>query len=208
MNKYLSVFLVFLIVGISGCCAPIPWSAWNYETTFEFDGYPSPWNMPDVEQFSGLYVDGVFMNIFVKAHNETTNSGSSPYRIIITATENTIENKSIVFHSVKVTDSQGGKYNFQPITIDNAAKKTGEVDFPVARTLDPIKYHNPSPAVKKSRRASLWSDDNIRLGPDNGSVLIVTLDVEVIRADGNERKIVNFKFMPNRESGVLQCLTA
>ncbi len=192
---------------LTACCLPIPWSAWRYEKTANFEGITYWWNLPDKEMFSDLYVGGAFVDVFVKAHNETTRSGDPPYQINVTVVAKTKEKKSIVFHSITVADTQGGNYPYQPITVNKAAKKTGELNFPVTFQLQEMNFHNQKTGSKNYLQARLRSDYSFNLEPENGAKLVVAVDIEVFGKSSTERKVITYEFIPHKESGEKRCLS-
>jgi len=193
----------------SSCCLPIPWSAWRYETE-QYTQFPSPHILPSIKTHSGLYVKDVFIFVWLRAHNETTNSGKSPFQIFVNATATTPTQREVTFHSVSVTDGEGLTQTFSPITTNSKGEKTSSIPFPVSMELESIQYYaEPSKIKGKNRkRATLRSDTTFSLAPKNKSNLAVTIDVEVTEDERSERKNVVYEFRPVKESGIWQCITA
>jgi len=194
-------------MSLSGC-VPAPWRAWTYEHKYEFD-YPSPWNMPDREKFESFYVDGVFVNIRVMAHDETTTSGSPPYMMIIPVLTNNKEHKSVTFHSVVISSSLGRKYEVIPIVVSKAANKVKELSFPVHKSLDPFSdtVVNPTLIAKQYLTTSLWCDENLDLKPKKHEVIKISIDIEIHKSNSSERKTIEYEFYPNKESGFFQWIS-
>lgn len=195
---------------ISGCCVPIPWNAWTYEHQANFSNYPSPWNLPDLQEFEELYIDGVFIYIQVRAHDETTTNGSSPFYIIVNSTSNNPEHESITFHSIKIGSSQNLNHLPRPVEVNNAAKISKYLEFPVAKQFE---FHsesvvNPTPSIEGIKTASLWTDENLEFAPIDGEVITISIDVEVLGSNSAYRKIIEYEFFPHHESGVMQCISA
>ena len=199
---------IFSALMVSSCCAPIPWSAWKYEQVTKFEGYPSPWNLPSPSKHPDLYIDGAFVHVFLRAHDETTNSGSSPFMLIANVTTKNSEHESVIFHSISVSDSTNRKYLVQPISVNKAAKKTGDLIFPVTKKLEAFNYLKPSPEIKKYTHTSIWTDDSLELKPDLGHKVTVTIELEIQRKMSAQRKIIVYEFIPYEEGGVWQCISA
>ena len=191
---------------LSSCCAPAPWSAWAYESVIKFAKYPDAWNLPNEEEYPNLYIDGAFVSAFFKAHDETTTSGSSPYRLFVNVTTYDPTHESVIFHSVKVVDSKPNIYHVQPITVDRAAKKTSSLNFPVPNEFRSVKFGNPH-LSQDWTMATLWTDSTIPLEPELGHEVTVEIDLEVLGADGSTREKVTYRFTPHKNRGFFQCIS-
>ena len=188
-------------------CYPAPWTAWKYKSVPQFPNYSDPWNLPNQDEYSNLYIDGAFVHVFFKAHDETTNSGSSPYRIFANVTTYNPLHKDVIFHSIKISDSEKNSYFAQPIVVNIAAKKINDLKFPVLSEFKGVQYSNQSPGSNSFTRATLWTDSTIKLKPKLGHEVTVTIDVEVKRAGKSTRDTVTYRFMPHRSGGLLQWIS-
>ncbi len=208
MRLFKTLIFFIVLINLSSCCVPAPWKAWRYEHRYKFD-YPAPWNLPSIEKFKALYVDGAFVNIRVMAHDETTNSGSPPYQLIIPILTNKNEHQSVTFHSIVISSSLGDSHVVTPITVNKAAEKVGNLIFPVNLKfkLFANSVINPSPIAKEYYHAALWSDVNLELIPDKGEEIKISIDIEVHKPESSKRKVVEYEFYPCKDSGIFQCIS-
>ena len=198
--------IAFSALMTSSCCSPDPWSAWVYESVIEFEKWPDAWNLPPLDEYPSLYIDGAFVSAFFKAHDETTTSGSSPYQLFVNVTTYDSAHKSVIFHSVEVTDSKPNIYNIQPINVNRAARKTENLYFPVTKEFRTVNFGNPR-LSKDWTKATLWTDDTILLEPKLGHEVTVTIDIEVLTDGISTRDKVTYRFRPNKEGGIFQCIS-
>ena len=191
---------------LSSCCSPAPWSAWEYESVIKFAKYPDAWNLPNEKEYPNLYIEGAFVSAFLKAHDETTTSGSPPYGLFVNVTTYDPTHKSVIFHSVEVIDYKPNNYQVQPITVNRAAKKTSSLNFPVPNEFRTVKYSNPR-GSQDWTRATLWTDSTIPLEPELGHEVTVEIDLEIIGAGRSTRDKVIYRFTPHRNGGFFQCIS-
>lgn len=200
------ICIAFSALMISSCCSPAPWSAWEYESVIQFEEHPDAWNLPSQDEYPSLYIDGAFVSAFFRAHDETTTSGTSPYQLFVNVTTYNPIHKGVIFHSVEVTDFKPNSYSVQPIKVNRAAKKTKSLNFPVPIEFKTVNFGNPRPS-KGWTKASLWTDDTIPLEPELGHEVTVEIDLEVIGEGKSTRDIVTYRFTPNKNGGIFQCIS-
>lgn len=206
--------LIMMASALSACCVPAPWTSWRYYEKGGVEKFPSAWNTNTIDQYqnqySDLYIDDAFVHIFVRAHNLSTRSGSSPFRLFVGVVTNKAEHKSVIYHAVSIVDTSGNTFDFQPIkynTPRHAGEELGSLSFPVVVNLGFLHTYS-SPQTNNYIQTSLWSDDTVPLRPENGRKITVFADIEIVGSHSSIRRTVVYEFLPTVRRGRWWCVTA
>ena len=197
---------IFLLTQ-SAFCVPYPWSAWRYESTENLDPFPRAWNLPQEAAYPSLCIDGAFVHIVINAHNQSINSGHPPYRLIASVETTNKEHTRVTFHSITIDSSLGRNHVVLPVTVNNGARITGALLFPVSLELQYRKYSKVSSSNDKYLATSLWSDETLDLMPKKGEAIKMVIDIEIHKKGSSIRQKVGYDFMPLKEIGIRQCNT-
>ncbi|MEP1230763.1 MAG: hypothetical protein ABJG88_08815 [Litorimonas sp.] len=105
-----------------------------------------------------------------------------------------------------MTDFKSNNYDVHPIQVNEAAKKTKNLNFPVPIEFEKVKFGNPR-LSQDWNIATLWTEDTIPLNPELGYEVMVEIDIEVIGGGTSTRDKVTYRFVPNKNGELFQCIS-
>jgi len=130
----------------------------------------------------------------LKAHNETTQGGDSPYKlhVVCYAPKETVS--TVVFHSVEVASELDSRtYPVTPIEVDRRGLKVKKLSFPYSEDFKAF-YANAS-------TASLVTDDTLALRPEENETVRIRILIEIISSKKNAKRWITYHFRPHLETG-------
>ena len=185
---------LLLLAILTGCNFLQKWSAWRYSS----DGLETVphWNLPSLDPaLSRFRVGEVYVHAFLRAHDETTQRGSSPYKLHVVCYAPARTASSVTFHAVEVFSLlDSTSYFIVPIEVDQRGQKVRSLSFPYAENFVPLSSSSAS-------WASLDTDSNLGLRPEKNEEVRIRILVEITGASGNEKGWITYQFKPRLEKG-------
>lgn len=189
--RHLAALLVFAM--LAGCNVPLKWSAWRYKS----DGLQDVphWNLPiqkpEAARFS---IRDVYVHAFLKAHDETTQSGSSPYQLYVVCYAPGHPTAAVTFRDIEVASELDSTiYHVTPIEVDRRGLKVKSLAFPYSEDFTRLSA--------AASWASLVTDSTLALRPEKNEIVKVRILVEVTGVNGNMRDWITYRFSPRLEQG-------
>jgi len=181
-NILLVVFLILFLLIFRVCF-------WDY---YRIEKYINPelekTNFADIyiprgEEFDKYKVNGAFVKIRVLGHDQTTRSGSSPYKISLSIWGQDDRYKTAYINKFKILSNGKEKYILQ-------------------NSLLPIKLEfEPFTNQRKIVIAIFVIPDFIDLDFKNKEEIEIITEVEVVTEEKTEKKEMRYKFIPLLEEG-------
>lgn len=198
MHYRILKLLVLMAIALThlGCniYLPIKWDAWRYKSVDTPDFYPS--NIPDGNgEFGHLFVNGAFVNVFFRAHNETTQGGDPPYGMHLNAVGSSTRHRKMIVHSVRISSDDAGSYAPVPVATNKLGKKVRELQYPVESLFRPL-YRTEDRSY-----ASLVIDETLDFNAKGGEIVVVEIDIEILSISGAQKGTVTYSFRPVLETG-------
>jgi len=166
-------------------CKYAPWRVEEYINP-ETVSFNIRQGLPQYEEFEHYFINGAFVHVFLKAHNETAYSGRSPYALIINAYAKGMAYERLMIHNIFI-ESETYKGKFLGLQLPAMAEFN-------------TYYRDIRCAYAKSENSLLL---DFKLDED----IKVVLDIE-IQADINKRKVIKYHFFRNLRKGRFIWLSA
>ena len=183
------LFGLILLVSLAGCYVPLKWKAWRYDS----DGLVTVphWDLPFTDDSAARFTVGdMYVHAFLKAHDETTQGGGSPYQLIVVCYVPLGRASGVTFHSVEIVSSLDSRtWSRRPIEVDRRGEKIRSAGYPYTREFVAIS--------KTAASASMRTDADLPLRPHLGESVTVRIAVSTGTSDG----LVTYHFRPRLEEG-------
>ncbi len=158
---YIRFFIILLIVTLTNSCVIKPWSRYDYIS--DHDKNINEWIDLNELKNTNHYIDGAFIEVFFRAHNETIYSGSPPYILFINAVTKNTEHTKLIIHSITIESNFSKLYPVSLISTDKIGKELTELHYPTIILFKTLDYTGD--AYKNRYVASVRSSDNLYFEP-------------------------------------------
>jgi len=180
--RILSVIIIFQIVS----CIPIPWTKVDYKSLGT----------------NHFRINNGSVKVFMRAHDETIESGSPPYRVYVTSYGEYKYHDSMIVHSISAFGESGVEFDVYPASrIAQKGKWTiTKLTFPIKKTFE------------KGNEKLNWAwacietDDTIDPMIQEDEIVKIFVDIEVITTEKSERMKIECSFEPKRKNGLFRSL--
>ncbi len=176
-----------------GCHVPLKWHAWRYKSDGlqDIPHWDLPFKNPDVARFT---VGDVYVHAFLKAHNQTTQSGSPPYQLYVVCYVHGDPTATVTIHDVEVTSELDSTlYHVVPIEVDRRGLKVKSTTFPYSKDFMRLSA--------STSWMSLVTDSTLALRPERNEEVSVRILVEVLGVNGATKGWITYRFSPRLEEG-------
>jgi hypothetical protein len=179
----LVIFLAFLIL-LWRACFWYPYRIEKYINTELEKVDFSKISIPAEKEFDKYKVNGAFARIFLLGHNQTSESGNSPYKIYIGIDGKEGIHKIVYINRLEILSNKNKKHNIIKGNI-----------FPIKLIL------KPSSVTKKTVWGLYILSEMIDLDFKNKEEIEIITEVEVVTEEKTETKEIRYKFIPVLEEG-------
>lgn len=184
------IFFTVLLVTIStfwGCWYH-PWRSERYINK-ETESFSIRNGIPDRNTYENFFINDSFVHVFLRSRNETSNSGSPPYALFLSAWGRRDSHKILIIKSVSIKSDLGRRHTLSVEGIFS----------------NKINYESSSTGLVC---AHFSSDYDLHLDFRNNEEITVFLDLEVRTKNKAETKIIRYRFVPLLEKGLFIWLSA
>ena len=185
--------LLITVVTLAGCYVPLKWHAWRYKG----DGLQvvPHWDLPiDDPNVTRFTVGDVYVHAFLKAHNETTQRGSSPYQLYVVCYVPGHPTATVTFHDVEVlSELDSTAFRVVPIEVDQRGLKVKSLAFPYSEDFTRLSA--------TASWVSLVTDSTLALRPEKDENVRIRILVEVAGPNGSAQSWITYRFSPHLEEG-------
>ena len=182
MRRILSVIIFFQIVS----CIPLPCTKTDYKSIGK----------------NHFYINNGSVKVFIRAHDETTESGSPPYRVHVTTYGEYEYHDLMIVHSITAYGESGTEFDLYPVSriVEKGKWIITKPTFPIEKTFE-----------KGNEKlnwawAGIQTDDTIDPKIQEDEIINIIVDLEVITTEQNERKKIECSFEPKRKKGFFRSL--
>lgn len=200
-NKRPGLLCLTLLLGLSGCL-PWPWTKTEYAAREV--AHFTVHDLPDPQGPHGyLWVNQAFVKTVVKAHDQTSESGSAPYRVNLSVYGQHARHTELLVHQISAKNGSGQVFTLTPIqqTHHKGQTQTERLAWPVK-----VPFKSMSEPPKDWSWASLSTEAEIYPAPPNNPELQIEVELTVADRSAQARKTLSYTFVPQIQQGWFRSL--
>ncbi len=182
MSRYIIILLSFITL----CsCSISPWKREIYVNneiplTSEYS------SLPDFNIYKKYFLNGAFIDVYMKATNATNYSSNSPYYLYVKAWGELEIGDIFIVDKMEITSSMGNEITY-----------LDEFHFPIQ-----VEFVKGS--ERYNRALINFNKKPFSIKFNKNEILTINLSVRVKRGDSEETKEIQYKLTPKVERGIFQ----
>ncbi len=188
MIRIIFFTISLVMVSTSFGCRYHPWRSERYINK-ETESVNIRNGIPHRKRYGDFFVNDSFVHVFLRSRNETSNSGSPPYALFLSAWGSGDRHKTLIIKSVSIKSD-----------LRRRGRLSDESIFP-----HEISYESSSTGLVC---AHFSSDYNLHLDFRNNEKITIFLNLEVRTKDKIETKSIRYRFVPLLKKGLFIWLSA